>query len=124
MRAGAELVHQRELALRPLEAARALRLGHALEVAERLEGDDLEAVVAHHAADLGAASPRARARPPRRSPRPRSRRAAIAASFSVSEPPSETVAIENFIASSSSAARSTASSIGRPWKISKACRPW
>ena len=50
--AGAELVHQLELAPRPLEPARALRLGHALEVAERLEGDDLEAVVADHAADL------------------------------------------------------------------------
>ena len=49
---GAELVHQRELAPRALETAAALRFGHALEVAERLEGDDLEAVVADHGADL------------------------------------------------------------------------
>ena len=48
-----ELVHQLELAPRPVEPAGALRLGHALEVPERLEGDDLEAVVAHHPADLG-----------------------------------------------------------------------
>ena len=95
--AGAELVHQRELAPGALEAARALRLGHALEVAERLEGDDLEPVVADHAADLAPASPRAPARRPRRSRRPRSRRAAIAASFSGSAPPSDTVAMENFM---------------------------
>ncbi len=121
---GPELVHQRELAPRPLEAARALRLGHALEVAERLEGDDLEAGVAHHPADLGGRAVmrqhvgledlhalearRARSRPAsptasRRARRWRSRTSSQA---------------------SSSAARSVASSIGRPWKIAKACRPW
>ena len=49
---GAELAHQVELALGPVEGAGALRLGHALEVAERLEEVELEAGVADHAADL------------------------------------------------------------------------
>ncbi len=49
---GAELLHQVELALGPIEGARPLRLRQALEIAERLEQRDLEPVVAHHAADL------------------------------------------------------------------------
>ena len=50
---GAELAHQVELALGAVEGARALRLRQALEIAERLEQRDLEAVVADHPADLG-----------------------------------------------------------------------
>ena len=50
---GAELLHQVELALRPVEDAAAMRLRHALEVAERLEEGDLQPMVAHHRADLG-----------------------------------------------------------------------
>ena len=99
--AGAELVHQLELALRPLEAARALRLGHALEVAERLEGDDLEPVVAHHAARSPRGEPSCASTSASKISTPSKPAAAIAASFSVSEPPSETVAIENFMPSSS-----------------------
>ena len=49
---GAELLHQVELALGAVEGARALRLGHALEIAERLEQRDLQAVIADHAADF------------------------------------------------------------------------
>ena len=45
----AQLLHQVELALRAGEGAGALVAGHALEVAERLEGDDLHAEVGHHA---------------------------------------------------------------------------
>ena len=51
--ASAQIVHQSEFALRPFETTGALRLGHSLEIAKRLEGDDLEAVVAHHRGDLG-----------------------------------------------------------------------
>ena len=50
---GAELLHQVELALGAVEGARALRLRHALEIAERLEQRDLQPMVAHHPADLG-----------------------------------------------------------------------
>ena len=46
-------LHQVELALRPVEGARALRLRHSFEIAERLEQRDLQAMVAHHPADLG-----------------------------------------------------------------------
>ena len=45
---GAELLHQVELALGPVEGAGALRLRHALEIAERLEQGDLQPEVAHH----------------------------------------------------------------------------
>ena len=48
----AELLHQVELALGPVEGARTLRLGHAFEIAERLEQRDLQAMIAHHPADL------------------------------------------------------------------------
>ena len=50
---GAEFLHQVELALRPVEGAAAMRLGHALEIAEGLEERDFEPVVADHAADFG-----------------------------------------------------------------------
>jgi hypothetical protein len=46
----AELLHHVELALRAGERLCALRLGHALKVAEGLERDDLEAKVGGHAA--------------------------------------------------------------------------
>src|SRR3546814_4287226 len=47
-----ELLHKIELVLGAVERAFALRLGQALEIAERLEHRGLQAVVAHHAADL------------------------------------------------------------------------
>src|SRR6185312_9937182 len=53
---GLELAHQVELALGPGEAARALRFGHALEIAERLERTDLKAKVAAELCDLGRVS--------------------------------------------------------------------
>ncbi len=37
---GAQLLHHVELAFRPVERARALRLGQAFEIAERLEQGD------------------------------------------------------------------------------------
>ena len=49
---GAELLHDIELALGAVEGAAALRLGQALEVAERLEQRDREAGVARHPADV------------------------------------------------------------------------
>ena len=49
---GAKFGHQVELAPGPGEGARAMRLGQALEIAERLEKRDLQPVVAHHRADL------------------------------------------------------------------------
>src|SRR3954470_24206109 len=48
----AELAHQIELALRAREGAASLRLGHALEIAERLERDDLQPQRRHHAGDV------------------------------------------------------------------------
>src|SRR3546814_13630655 len=48
----AELLHKIELVLGAVERAFALRLGQALEIAERLEPRDLQAVVARHAGDL------------------------------------------------------------------------
>ncbi len=53
---GAELVHRAELASCALEGARALGLGQALEVAEGLEQRNLQARVAHHAADIRGAA--------------------------------------------------------------------
>ena len=50
---GAERLHDVELALGAVEGARALRLRHALEVAERLEDGDAQPGVADHPADLG-----------------------------------------------------------------------
>ena len=47
-----ELAHQVELALRPRQGAGALRLRHALEIPERLEGQHLEAKALDHARDL------------------------------------------------------------------------
>ena len=48
----AELLHQVELALRPREGALALVGRHALEIAERLECDDVEAEILDHAAHV------------------------------------------------------------------------
>ena len=48
----AELAHQVELALGAREGAAALRLRHALEIAERLECDDLQAERGDHARDV------------------------------------------------------------------------
>ena len=50
---GSQLAHQIELSLGPVEVARAMRLGHAFEVPEWLEERDLQARLAHHAANLG-----------------------------------------------------------------------
>jgi hypothetical protein len=44
--------YQVELALGAGDGAGALRLGHALEVAERLKGEDLQAEPFHHAGDV------------------------------------------------------------------------
>ena len=49
----AELLHDVELALGPGEHLRALRLGHAFEIPERLEGDDPQAEIADHSTDVG-----------------------------------------------------------------------
>jgi hypothetical protein len=51
-----QLFHQVELARRAREVAAALRLRHALEVAERLESADGQAEVAAHLADIPRAS--------------------------------------------------------------------
>ena len=48
----AELVHQFELALGALEIARADRFRHRLEIAHRLQRDDLEAEIVGHRARL------------------------------------------------------------------------
>ncbi len=48
----AELVHERELALRTGETARAALRRHSLEIAERLEGDDLKAEVGYPPAHI------------------------------------------------------------------------
>src|SRR5262249_31321497 len=53
---GLELLHQVELPLRPRKAARTLRLRHALEIPERLEGADLEPEIAAEVADIGRAA--------------------------------------------------------------------
>ena len=120
---GAELGHQPELAPRALETARALRLGHALEVAERLEGDDVEAVVADDPPDLA-------------------RRGLVRQHVGLEDlDPLEAGAGDGGEllgqraaerdggdgkphASSVRAWRSRASSMGRPWKIPKAWSPW
>ena len=82
----AELLHDVELALGAREDLRALRLGHALEVAERLEGDDRQAEIV----DQRAAPPRGVPLKERRSfskiSTPLKRAAAIASSFSFSVP--------------------------------------
>ena len=49
----AELLHDVELALGAREHFRAVRLRHALEIAEGLKGDDLEPEVAGHPAHVG-----------------------------------------------------------------------
>jgi hypothetical protein len=43
-----QFVHEVEFARRPLEIARADRIGHRLEIAHRLQGDDLEAEIGGH----------------------------------------------------------------------------
>ena len=50
---GAELAHQVELALGPVEGARTLRFRHSFEIAEGLEQRDLQAMIADHPADFG-----------------------------------------------------------------------
>jgi hypothetical protein len=49
---GAELLHDVELALGPVEGASPQRFRHALEIAERLEQGDLEPIIAHHPPDI------------------------------------------------------------------------
>ena len=93
---GAELAHQVELALGAVEGAGALRLGHALEVAERLEEGEREAGVADHAADLGRGGVVGE-RSASKISTPSKPAAAMAASFSERSPLIETVAIEVFI---------------------------
>ncbi|MCY1233727.1 hypothetical protein D9M72_462820 [compost metagenome] len=52
---GAQLLHQVELALGPVESPGSEWLRHTLEITERLEQTDLQAKVAHHSADLARA---------------------------------------------------------------------
>jgi hypothetical protein len=50
---GSHLLHQIELMFGAVEIARAERLRHALEIAERLEREQLQPEVSNHPADLG-----------------------------------------------------------------------
>nr|WP_234840823.1 hypothetical protein [Sinorhizobium meliloti] len=52
-RIGAQLRHDVELAFRPVEETRPMRLRRGLEVAERLEECDLQTVIPDHAPDIG-----------------------------------------------------------------------
>ena len=51
-----QLFHQREFAFGARKIAAALRLRHAFEIAERLEGADLQTEIAAHLADIARAS--------------------------------------------------------------------
>ncbi len=53
---GAEFLHHVELALGPVEGTRSLRLGHAFKITKRLEQCDLQAMIAHHRADVAGAA--------------------------------------------------------------------
>jgi hypothetical protein len=120
---GAQLAHQLELAPRPLQAARPLRFRHALEVAERLEGDYLEAVVGDHRADLcRGALVREHVRLEQLHPLEPGR--GNGAQLLGQRAAERDRRDREPHASSVSARRSTASSTGRPWKIVTACSPW